>query len=296
MQAKASMPAPVSEGPDFLCIGQQRAGSTWLFDQLKFHPNLWLPPAKALHYLDGRFPDATLLKAAVAASCSIDAHGELSGARAKSDRAFFAAVRAALNEPHSLDVYARLFRFKGERLAGEITPTYCNLDVDDVRSLLARFPFLKVILLVRDPIERLWSEVSDQVHSGILEPDVLSDPRRFERFLAASPASRQSFATHIAQTWLNAIADGEQVFMVCFDEIVTRPRAVLREVLSFLGVYPFFTGPLALDLNRKEGARKSVMPSAIRRVLISHFAEELYASGEMFGGAAKSWPARYGLN
>jgi hypothetical protein len=93
MQAKASMPEPVSEGPDFLCIGQQHAGSTWLFDQLKFHPNLWLPPAKALHYLDGRFPDATLLKAALAASCSIDAHGELSGARAKSDRAFFAAVR-----------------------------------------------------------------------------------------------------------------------------------------------------------------------------------------------------------
>ena len=39
--------------PDFLCIGAQKSGTSWLDANLRFHPELWLPPAKELHYFDG---------------------------------------------------------------------------------------------------------------------------------------------------------------------------------------------------------------------------------------------------
>jgi hypothetical protein len=39
-------------GPDFLVIGAQRAGTTWLHQVLRRHPSLWLPPVKELHYFD----------------------------------------------------------------------------------------------------------------------------------------------------------------------------------------------------------------------------------------------------
>ncbi len=39
-------------GPDFLVIGAQRAGTTWLHRVLRQHPALWLPPLKELHYFD----------------------------------------------------------------------------------------------------------------------------------------------------------------------------------------------------------------------------------------------------
>ena len=41
-----------SKGPDFLVIGAQRAGTTWLHRVLRQHPALWLPPVKELHYFD----------------------------------------------------------------------------------------------------------------------------------------------------------------------------------------------------------------------------------------------------
>ena len=40
--------------PDFLCIGAQKAGTTWLYDNLKKHPDLGLPDVKELHYFDSR--------------------------------------------------------------------------------------------------------------------------------------------------------------------------------------------------------------------------------------------------
>src|SRR5215471_4218872 len=38
--------------PDFLCVGAQKAGTSWLYQQLEPHPDFWMPPLKELHYLD----------------------------------------------------------------------------------------------------------------------------------------------------------------------------------------------------------------------------------------------------
>lgn len=38
--------------PDFLGIGAQRAGTTWLYENLRHHPELYLPEPKELHYFD----------------------------------------------------------------------------------------------------------------------------------------------------------------------------------------------------------------------------------------------------
>src|SRR5438045_2764086 len=39
-------------GPDFFCIGAQKAGTGWLYEQLRSHRDFWMPPMKELHYFD----------------------------------------------------------------------------------------------------------------------------------------------------------------------------------------------------------------------------------------------------
>jgi len=41
--------------PDFLYIGIARAGSTWLFDMLRQHPEIFVPPAKDVYFFDRYF-------------------------------------------------------------------------------------------------------------------------------------------------------------------------------------------------------------------------------------------------
>ena len=38
--------------PNFLVIGAQRAGTTWLYECLREHPEIFLPETKELHYFD----------------------------------------------------------------------------------------------------------------------------------------------------------------------------------------------------------------------------------------------------
>jgi len=41
--------------PDFIGIGAMKAGSTWLFEMLRLHPELYLAQPKEAHYFDRRF-------------------------------------------------------------------------------------------------------------------------------------------------------------------------------------------------------------------------------------------------
>ena len=51
------LPHDPDAGPDFFCIGAQKGGTRWLYDQLQLHPDFWMPPVKELHYFD-RLRDA----------------------------------------------------------------------------------------------------------------------------------------------------------------------------------------------------------------------------------------------
>lgn len=48
-------PPPGWQLPQFLGIGAQKAGTTWLHRQLRCHPSLFLPVRKELHYFDKRY-------------------------------------------------------------------------------------------------------------------------------------------------------------------------------------------------------------------------------------------------
>ena len=40
--------------PTFLVIGAEKAGTTWLYDRLRRHPDIFMPDVKELHYFNHR--------------------------------------------------------------------------------------------------------------------------------------------------------------------------------------------------------------------------------------------------
>src|SRR5437667_372467 len=42
--------SPSDSRPDFLCVGAQKGGTTWLYQQLDSHPDFWMPPIMEVHY------------------------------------------------------------------------------------------------------------------------------------------------------------------------------------------------------------------------------------------------------
>ena len=294
----AGMPA----GPDFVCVGAQKAGTQWLYDQLAWHPAFWMPPVKEFHYLDGgsfarhRRSAKSLRRRAALGLPLVNAVREKQSYRALAarDLAFLERYAALLaEETVDLDGYARLFEEKAGQMSGDITPGYSRLAENDVARFAQRFPAARVLYIARDPIERLWSHLLMTARRNKSIARITLE--RTLKFARRPMVRLRSTNTEVVRRW-RAQVGAERFGLFVFDDIRDNPVAARRAILSFLGADPDVpSGRLPPDFNRKSGERKLAMPDDIRAALVAEFATELRDSAAEFGGAAAAWADRYGL-
>lgn len=290
---------PVSSGPDFICIGMQKAGTGWLFDQLQFHPDFWIPPIKELHYLDKPYTNAANAEKFLdIASRKRRRRIRLAGRRPWDERdiEFLKTVISYDGLAMELDKYATLFRFKEGKLAGDITPGYSGLSDKTIASIAETFPQLRVMIILRDPVSRLWSQISMAHRRERFDRTLLDDSGTFRRYLERSEAVQKvAYASKIVDRWKrNAPALAFQHFF--FEDVAQRPDTARREIVRYLGGDPDkASGEIPADHNRKSSNEKLELTDEIKGVIVEHFADELRACATMFGGYAEGWPAQYGV-
>jgi hypothetical protein len=276
--------------PDFLCVGMVKAATDWLFDQLVHHPDFWIPPVKELRYLNVPTPrmDNTLRK--------LSHYKPTRHSPARDGNLVFLQEASALAEqPRNFEKYAALFRFKGARLSGDISPGYYDLDGETIASIAQHFPKLKVILMVREPLERVWSHISMRCREGHFDAALLNDVTAFSRWFGESEVRRACFATQVAQNWAR-FAPNVPFRFFFFDDVEAKPEVVRAEIIAFLGGNPRKkSGKLAASYNRKAHLPKLLMPEPIKAFLLSELRDEIRGCANAFGGPAQTWPARYAL-
>lgn len=283
------------QGPDFLCIGMGKAGTGWLYDQLQHHPGFWMPPIKEIHYLDRDFPRVVSAQRMLTKPRERTEQIQIQrGRRALHDRdfAFLKEAGGAKGNAMDLDFYAALFRFKDGLLSGDITPSYCTLEEETIRDVMTAFPQLKIVLLVRDPVARAWSHFSMKKRGQKVKEDELLDPQQFREMLEDSKAVRTGSPSPLAIRWLRHVPPAQFRFYF-FDDLVSDPDGLKRDVLEFLGAGISDTGGAAADYNRKADKPKLEMTAASRDILVEVFGEELRAAAKLFGGHAVEWAKRY---
>ena len=148
--------------PDFLCVGAQKGGTSWLYRQLEAHSDFWMPPLKELHYLD----QLNRTKRFHAPRCRDQCDGFfLEGMKDLSGRSYL-----------DLESHGRLFQHKAARVSGDISPAYSTLNDEIIERVVNHFPKMKVIFLARDPVERAWSQLSMGVRLGMISRFDATDP------------------------------------------------------------------------------------------------------------------------
>jgi len=176
--------------PDFVGVGTQRSGTTWWFDLLLGHPAIRAPRGrrKEQHFFD----------------------------------------RFGAEEMHAEDVaaYHELFRRRRGQICGEWTPRYMG-DVWAVRLLRRAAPEAKLLVLLRDPIERYRSGVA---HRSSRDPD-----RRMD-LIASDAVERGRYASQLRR--LYELFPREQVLVLQYERCVGDPLGQYRRTLRFLGVTP----------------------------------------------------------
>jgi hypothetical protein len=282
--------AGMVDGPDFICIGGQRCGTQWLYDQLEPHPDFWMPPFKELHYFDGRFPETSQT---ARSRYELRSNSRAKRGLADRDRSFFDAAARVGRQRIDADLYAELFAGKGGLITGDITPCYSILTEREIDRIAARFPKLKVVLLLRDPVDRFWSQVCLEARRGTV-PHL--DPADHRKVLALAREKRfrgRSLLSEISRRWKARVP--EHSFRIFFlDDIAARPDLARAEILRFLGADPLKeSGQRPPEHNPKAARAKLILPPETHRRLVEFFAQELAACAAQFGGPAKLWAERH---
>jgi len=277
-------PKPGEARPDFLCIGAQKAGTSWLYHQLNSHPDFWMPPLKELHYFDqmscSRHPDrSTWVKIAF---------------RDQRDEAFVAGMETLCSTPFiERERYGQLFAPKEELLSGDITPRYSTLPEEIIAMTMDYFPQLKVVFIARDPVERAWSDLALGVKSGGLLPFDVSDHNVVTQRLLHPDILMRSFPSMTVTRWRRHVPE-EQMRVYFFDDLQNRPAALRAEIIQFLGGDPS-KAKVEATVKINHATNKLPLSAEMRSHVAQFFARELRTCARELGGQAAEWPARYGL-
>jgi len=276
--------------PDFLGIGAQKAGTSWLAENLRRHPEVWLPWIKEIQYFnDIHIPAHRAWTGRHRSRHALDAIRRLlAGADRRGRAPDLAVLRtlAAIGSAEPNDAwYADIFAHaEADRLCGEITPEYALLPRAGFAHVRRLNPRMKAILLLRDPLARSWSHLR-MLAAGQQGFDLLAAAR------SPDIVARADYATTITR-WRETFSP-DSLHIDTLDAIATDPLAVLQRICCFLGLgfdpawfpeagKPVFTGP-AVE-----------MPEAVRRLLNERLAPCYERLAAVLPEVAARWRAEAG--
>nr|WP_283250919.1 sulfotransferase [Rhabdothermincola salaria] len=160
--------------------------------------------------------------------------------------------------------YAGFFAgWQGERLIGEATPEYLYLP-SAPRQILGYLPEVRLVAMLRDPVDRAWSAYWHGVRTGVIRgsfEQALDDEARVlgrGRYSFTSLVDRGRYVTQLRR-YEAAGLDRAALHVVIFEELVADPVAGVEAVQRFLGVEP-----LALGLELRNPARLNRLPAVLR--------------------------------
>jgi hypothetical protein len=205
--------------PDFLIIGPQRTGSTWLHANLREHPQVMLAEPKELFFFSRlATPDHPGFRSA-------DLNHYLS---------FFRETRGriVLKHLHCLWRYGEGYR---PLVRGEATASYAALEPAVIADVATLNPEIKAIMLLRDPIDRAWSHAKKDLARKKRRGIDQVPATELERFFRDPYQLRCASYVDNYDHWAAALKPGN-LFVGLFEAIRLQPENLLLDVMSFLGV------------------------------------------------------------
>lgn len=247
--------------PDFLILGPQRTGTTWLYFNLHLHPEILLHRMKETYFFNtlGKPDHPHFLFPCL--EDYLDSFIEPPGERLKKH---IICLRKSLS-------------FYRPKILGEATASYALLPDEIIAEIVRLNPRIKGIIMLRDPVERAWSHAKKTLVRGRSEPVGFETFRAY--FETSGQKQRAGYSAMIAR-WKKHLAPGH-LYIGLHDRIASSPKALLEEMERFLGVTTkalYFNRHLTIKLNPTS---EDSMPAEVRGFLEEFLAAEIVSYREL---------------
>lgn len=224
--------------PDFFVVGAYRSGTTFLYQSLRQHPEVFLPTIKEPNFF--------------AVDDNPTATPELI-ARSVVDR----------------ERYEALYRDAGSsQRTGDMSPEYLRN-----RSAPGRIhrshPDAPLVAILRNPVDRVWSDYLMHRSRGTERCESLAqalteqDDRRAGTDRNA-PHYIDAGMYHQQLTRYFEFFGRDQLLVLLYDDLLADPRSVLEKVFTHIGVEPSFEVLIEQGVNAGGVPKNALMASALR--------------------------------
>ncbi len=190
------------------------------------------------------------------------------------------------NYKKGLDWYQKQFDgWNGEKAAGECTPFYMY-DEECPLKIIKGFPEIKIIFILRNPVDRAYSNYWHQVQGGkelhCFETALKIEKKRIKKSryhnFTYSYIQKGFYSVQIERFLKFFKAD--QILILKFEELKNNPQKVMNKMYSFLGV------ELIENQNNIGNVKnKSVLPAS---KLVQFAAREVFGKTILFKAIAKA--------
>jgi len=279
--------------PDFLIIGAQKSGTTWLSFNLRKHPQIHFPGIKELHYfniVEEGVP--TSLYARIFDKRNwrwryiLKLHIKYSLQQKRLKHAYrkFRCFFGKMND----EWYATRFQPKKHQISGEATPEYATLKLETIMHIRELIPDLKIIYLLRNPVDRAWSSVFTMFKSWGKTIDPLDEDELMKYLEGSFQHSLGAYIQNLDR-WMKVFPE-ERFFIDFFEKIALDPDDLLKSIFMFLGIeadskhiHSYLSRHVILSGPGKQ------MPEKIRKHLSQMYLSDLEDLSNRFGGFATQW-------
>lgn len=189
--------------PNFICVGAQKAGTTTLYDILHQHPDVFLPETKELHFFDW---DKNFTQG---------------------EEYYFSNFENASNQ----------------KAIGEITPNYMYIDYVPERIAKLLGNDLKLIFLLRNPVNRSFSHYLMNLRNGRTDLSFKNEAKlnkiNSDDFLVDNQVIGKSLYDIQINNYLKYFDIKNMFFIVFETEFLKNQQETLNKLCDFLEVGKF---------------------------------------------------------
>ncbi|MEL6160501.1 MAG: sulfotransferase domain-containing protein [Cyanobacteria bacterium J06623_5] len=290
--------------PTFLGIGAHKAGTSWLYEQLITHPDVYMPPKKEIHFFDRSTkylsPNILSVSSPFLRPWTLEKK-DLSTTLHDSLRIGKLLLTGDLKQAdwlrrwifgyYSEEWYVDLFRqTKPHQVCGEITPSYSMLEPEDIARIKALNPEIKLLFMLRDPVDRAWSNIRFGVGKGRLQANLESTDEIIATLKQPGVVLRGDYERTL-NNYLQYF-DASQMLICFYEAIKYDPVGLMADITSFLDIPPFATD--AIDHKRRVNSSKPrQMPKAVRDYLVETYAPSIDRLAGALGSYAEGWKMRH---
>lgn len=207
--------------PDFLIVGAAKSGTSSLANYLNSHPQIFIPEEKELHFFLFANDPPIYLKNHILGPVLI----------------------------WKFEDYIKFFQSAKEEVLGEASVTYLysrayNTVIKNIKKYHPNWQNLKIIIILRNPIDRAFSQYTTRLLNSESEPFSkavqLWEERRKRNWSIAYDYLGFSYYFEPVKAYLDNF---ENTNVYLFEDLKERPLWLIKDLFEFLGVDSSFVPP-----------------------------------------------------